>query len=100
MTVPTRRFVPLQAAEDVTTGVASAQSTAAPSGTYWARIVTTVACRYLVGANPTALATSAYLPPNVVEYVPVEATQKIAAIQEAAAGKLSITFGYFYAAGQ
>lgn len=85
-------YTPLQAAEDITTGAASAQSSAAPPRTTHARICATAACRYLIGANPTALAASTYLPAGVVEFIPCAAGLKVAAIQEAAAGKLNVTF--------
>jgi hypothetical protein len=76
--------------QDVATGAASAQSAAFGPDTRVIRICCTVACRYLTGANPTALATSTLLPANWIEYVMVKGADKIAAIQEGSAGKLNI----------
>jgi hypothetical protein len=79
-------------AQEVTTGAASAASAAFAAQTYAIRVTATAACRIIVGdGTPTALATSAYLPPNVVEYIRVSPGQKVAAIQEVGAGKLSVT---------
>jgi hypothetical protein len=79
-------------AQEVTTGAASAASSAFGSQTFAIRVSCTVACRIIVGdGTPTALATSAYLPANVIEYIRVSPGQKIAAIQETGAGKLSVT---------
>lgn len=81
----------LGAAQEVTTGAASAASTAFGSQTYAIRIAATAACRFVVGdGTPTATATDAYLPANEVEVFTVTPGQKIAAIQETAAGKLSV----------
>src|SRR5262245_29712468 len=56
------------------------------------RICATGACHYLVGANPSALATSPLLPANVVEYLNVRPGEKIAVIQDGAAtGVLNIS---------
>jgi hypothetical protein len=82
----------LGAAQDVITGAASAASAAFGSQTRQIRVSATAACRILVGdGTPTAGATDAYLPANVVEYLDVTPGQRIAAIQEAVAGKLSVT---------
>ena len=79
--------------QELAVGAASAV-VANPFGgqTYQIRLATTAACRYRVvdGGGGTALATDALLPPNWVEYIDVSPGQKIAAIQEAAGGKLSI----------
>jgi len=82
----------LGAAQEVTIGAASAASTAFASTTYQIRVCSTIACRIKIGdGTPTATATDAYLPPNIAEYFTTGPSQKIAVIQEAAAGKLSIT---------
>lgn len=81
------------AAQDVATGAGSVQSVAFAADTKVVRLCATVACRYLIGTNPTALATSTLLPANWIELVivPSPGTMKIAAIQEGSAGKLNIT---------
>lgn len=83
----------VQASEDITTGAASAQSTAAPVGTTHVRLSTTVACRVLVGGtNPTALATSELLPVGYVALKRIVPGDKVAAIQEGSAGKCNVAF--------
>jgi hypothetical protein len=78
-------------AQEVTTGAASAASAAFASQTYAIRVSATAACRIIVGdGTPTAIATSTYLPANVIDYIRVSPGQKIAAIQEVGAGKLSV----------
>jgi hypothetical protein len=76
------------AAQEVATGAASAQSMAIASKAV--RLCATAACRVAFGANPTAVATSLYLAPNVPENFLVQPGDKVAVIQESAAGKLSI----------
>lgn len=85
-------FIELQPAEDVVIGGASAQSTAAPAETTHARLATTTDVRYLRGSNPTALSSSTLLPSGAVELISCTPGQKIAGIQDSAAGKLNITF--------
>lgn len=82
------------ASQDITTGAASATLTNAfGAQTYQVRLSCTVACRFRLveAAGGTAVATDTLLPPNWVEYINVSPGQKIAAIQETAAGKLNIT---------
>jgi hypothetical protein len=79
------------ASQDIATGVASVQSAAFQAQTRLIRVCCTVACRILTGANPTALATSMLLPANWIAYIAVNSGDKLAAIQEGAAGKLNIT---------
>jgi hypothetical protein len=80
------------AAQEVTVGAASAASAAFAAQTRQIRIAATSACRVVVGdGTPVATATDAYLPANTVEYVQVTPGQRIAAIQESAGGKLSVT---------
>jgi len=79
-------------AQEVISGVASAESTVFGGQTKIIRIVNLVACRYVVGTSPqTALATNTLLLPNVIEYLSVEPGQVIAAIQDSAAGSLNVT---------
>lgn len=81
------------ASQDVVTGASSATSTAFGATTYQVRLACTSAVRYRVveAAGGTALATDTLLIPNWIEYVTVSPGQKIAAIQDSAAGKLNIT---------
>lgn len=82
----------LGAAQEVTTGAASAASTAFGAQTFAVLLSATAACRILVGdGTPTALATSTYLPANVFLTVTCNPGQRVAAIQESGAGKLSVT---------
>lgn len=87
--------VKISTAQEVTIGAASAQSTAIGTAgrtpNLIIRIVSTTACRILTGSNPTAVATSALLPANVVEFTEITQGDKIAVIQESAGGKLSIS---------
>ena len=81
--------------QDITTGAASATlATAFGSETYQVRLsAKTSAVRYRVveAAGGTAVATDTLLPVGVVEYITVTPGQKIAAIQDAAAGALNVT---------
>ena len=82
----------LGAAQDVAIGAASAASAAFGAQTYQVRVATTSACRIRIGdGTPTALATDSYLPADRPEYFTCTPGQKIAVIQEAAGGKLSVT---------
>ena len=68
----------------------SVQSAAIGSGTTVVRLCSTQDCRYLVGSNPTAVATSPFLPANIFLHLEVTGGDKIAAIKQTAAGKLII----------
>lgn len=97
--------------QTVSIGAASAQSTAFSTGniasgynadgtpvgqtnnTRHVRVVATSACWIAFGANPTAAAStspSIYLPAYTPEYFFVNSGEKIAVIQDAAAGSLNI----------
>ena len=76
-------------AQNVAVGAASAQSAAL--GSPVVRLVSTTDCHVLFGSNPTALATSMFLPAKQPEYFVCLPTDKIAVIQDAAGGNLSIT---------
>jgi hypothetical protein len=81
------------AAEDVSVGAASTQSTAAPQGARFARLCATVDCRFASGSsNPTALATSTLLPAGTVEYLAVNPGWEVAVIQVSSAGLLNISW--------
>lgn len=80
--------------QEITTGASSATITNAFGGeTYQIRLSATAAVRYRVveAAGGTAVATDTLLPASWVEYVIVTPGQKIAAIQDSAAGKLNVT---------
>lgn len=81
----------LGAAQTVAVGATSAASTAFGSGTFAIRVVSTTACRIAIDGNPTATATSSYLPANWVAEYTVRPGEKIAVIQDTAAGSLSVT---------
>jgi hypothetical protein len=82
----------LGAAQDVAIGAASAASAAFGAQTYQVRVAATSACRIRIGdGTPNALATDSYLPADRPEYFTCTPGQKIAVIQEAAGGKLSVT---------
>lgn len=81
----------LGAAQEVATGAASAASAPFGAQTRRIRVAATAACRIAIGdGTPVATATSAYLPADRAEYLEVTPGQRIAAIQEATAGKLSV----------
>lgn len=80
--------------QDITTSGTSATVTNAfGAQTYCVRLAATAAVRFRVveAAGGTAVATDTYLPANWVDYAIVNPGQKIAAIQDTAAGKLNIT---------
>lgn len=81
--------------QDITTGASSAVLTNAfGPQTYQVRLAATAAARFrLVDGTTggTAVATDALIPAGVVDYIVVSPGQKIAAIQDAAAGKLNVT---------
>ncbi|HEX5509837.1 MAG TPA: hypothetical protein VFX37_15155 [Pseudolabrys sp.] len=80
--------------QDITTGSTSATLTNAfGSETYQVRLCATADVRYRVveSGGGTAVAADTLLPSGVVEYIIVTPGQKIAAIQDSAAGKLNVT---------
>lgn len=83
------------ASQTLATGAASATLTNAfGTETFQVRLACTAACHYRITetANPAAAtATDSLLPANWVEYVTVTPGQKLTAIQDAAAGVLSVT---------
>ena len=82
----------LGAAQDVAIGAASAASAAFGAQTYQVRVAATSACRIRIGdGTPNALATDSYLPADRPEYFTCTPGQKIAVIQEAGGGKLTVT---------
>ncbi len=82
----------LGAAQEIAIGAASAASSAFGASTYQVRVAATSGCRIRIGdGTPTAVATDSYLPADKPEYFTCTPGQKIAVIQESAAGKLSVT---------
>lgn len=82
-------------AEKVTTSGTSAQSGACPAQHYRARLAARTSPMWIkVGDNPTATTdgTSTWFAATHVEYVQVAPGQKVAAIQDGAAGELNITW--------
>ena len=77
-------------ASQVVAYVGSSVQSGAIGGTV-VRVVSTTDCHILFGANPTALATSMFLPAKLPEYFVCASTDKIAVIQDTAGGNLSIT---------
>lgn len=78
----------------ITVGAASAQSAVWSATTEEIRVVSTTNCHINIGQNPTAAATDNngfYLPANVVEYFHVTPGQRLAVIQDTAAGTLSVS---------
>ena len=75
--------------QNVAVGAASAQSAAV--GGLVVRVVSSTDCHIAFGANPTALATSMFLPAKLPEYFVCAPTDKLAVIQDTAGGNLSIT---------
>lgn len=80
-------------AQKVAVGAASAQATNAFDANTWEiRVCSTTACWINIGVNPTATSGtgSFYLPPNWADFFHVNPGQKIAVIQDAAGGNLSV----------
>lgn len=82
----------LGATQTVAVGAASAaNATAFAPGTFAVRVVATTACHICFGATPVATTDHAYLPAGWVAEYTVQPGQKIAVIQNAAAGNLYVT---------
>lgn len=82
----------LGATQTVAVGAASAANTTGfAAGTQAVRVVSTTACHIAFGAAPTATTNDAYLPANWVAEYTVSPGDKIAAIQNTAAGNLYVT---------
>lgn len=84
---------PDTAQEITVAGTSATHTNAFGSQTHVVRLSGTTALRYAVGApaSVAATATSTYLPAGVIEYIQVRPGEKVAAIQESAGGKLSVT---------
>jgi hypothetical protein len=82
---------PLGAGEKVTTSGTSAQSAVMPANTSMVRVVASAACYLAYGADPTAVNTGAmYMPAGLVEYFAIKPGEKLAVIQDSAAGTLYV----------
>lgn len=74
-----------------TSGSSAAISTAFASGTRIVRIVATEDIHLKFATSPTAATSDPFLPANQVEYFKVTAGEKVAAIQNSAAGTVYVT---------
>lgn len=81
---------PYGTVQNRTTTAASAQSSAFAQGTTRVRLIATLACWIKFGADPTATNTDIYIPPGQPMDFSVKQGQKLAAIRDAADGKLCI----------
>lgn len=76
----------------LTTGAASVASAAFGPQTYAIRVVATAACHIAFGPAPVATASDALIAPNLRgEFIGVTPGEKLAVIEDTAAGKLYIT---------
>jgi hypothetical protein len=74
-----------------TSGSSAAISTAFATGTTVVRIVATADIHLKFATSPTATTSDPFLPANQVEYFKVTAGEKVAAIQNSAAGTVYVT---------
>lgn len=74
-----------------TSGSSAAISTAFATGTTVVRIVATEDVNIKFGSTPTATTSDPFIPANQVEYFKVTAGEKVAAIQNSAAGTCYVT---------
>lgn len=74
-----------------TSGSSAAISTAFATGTTVVRIVATEDVNIKFGSAPTATTSDPFVPANQVEYFKVTAGEKVAAIQNSAAGTCYVT---------
>ena len=72
-------------------GTSAATSNAFGADTRVVRLAATTACYISIGSSPTATSANAILPANTVDYIIVEPSDKIAALQVSAGGALSVT---------
>lgn len=90
MPLPIMRLVEASTQAVAVSGT-SAQSAAISGATNAVRLMATTLCHVRIGANPTATNTNMPLAPYCPEYFVVGSGNKIAVIQNAAAGTLYIT---------
>ena len=74
-----------------TSGSSAAISTAFGNNTRLVRIVATEDVNIKFGSSPTATTSDPFIPANQVEYFKVTAGEKVAAIQNSAAGTVYVT---------
>jgi hypothetical protein len=79
--------------QSVTVGAASTASVAFGASTNYIRVVATVDTYVAIGATPVATAASIYLVAKVPEFFGVSPGQKIAALEVASGGILSVVEG-------
>jgi hypothetical protein len=83
---------PTGSTQTITTSASSAAiSTAFGNNTRLVRIVCTEDAHIKFAASPTATTGDPFMPANQVEYFRVEAGEKVAAIQNSAAGTVFVT---------
>ncbi len=73
--------VPLKV-QKVTVAGTSAQSAAVKGSALFVRLISDTACQYEIGTNPTAAATSYFLPANVPVDREIDGSAKIAVISQ------------------
>jgi hypothetical protein len=82
---------PLGSGMKVTTSGTSAQSAVMPANTQIVRVVCSAASYISFSADPTAdTTTSIYMPAGLVEYFAIEPGEKLAVIQDSAAGTVYV----------
>lgn len=87
------RVTPRNVAQKVTVGGSSTQSAAFNAVTKLVRLLSTVDCYVAFGSNPTATSSSLYMVAGVPEYFAVDPGSKVAVLQVASGGNLSIAEG-------
>jgi hypothetical protein len=89
--VPGSAFPAVKAGAVQVLAYAASSVQSAVLGCMVVRVVSTTDCHIAFSANPTATASSMFLPAKTPEYFICSPTDKVAAIQDAAGGNLSIT---------
>ncbi len=85
-------FTRLGTTQIITVGAASsAIANAVGAQTYAVRLCSSVGAFVKIDNSPTATTSDVYLPPNWAEYFAITPGQKVAAIQAAAGGSMSVT---------
>lgn len=73
----------------ITISGTSAQSSAIGSNISYVRLASDTACNFTIGTNPTATASSVYLPPNEIDIIKISEGEKVAVI--GTSGNLYVT---------
>lgn len=79
--------------QKITTGASSTASTAVAQTTSVVRVYCTTACLIAIGANPTASATSCFVPASTVQYFGCNGGDIVAVIQDTTTGTFYLTEG-------